>query len=44
MSTKKTATGKNDDPCWKGYERVGSKIKNGKKVPDCVPEKKRKKS
>ena len=44
MSTKKTATSKNDDPCWKGYERVGSKIKNRKKVPDCVPEKKRNKS
>lgn len=44
MSTKKTATGKKDDPFWKGYERAGSKIKNGKKVPDCVPEKKRKKS
>ena len=26
-----------DDPCWKGYEMVGMKDKNGKKVPNCVP-------
>lgn len=25
------------DPCWKGYQMVGSKKKNGKKVPNCVP-------
>ena len=24
------------DPCWKGYEMVGQKDKNGKKVPNCV--------
>ncbi len=24
-------------PCWEGYEMVGFKIKNGKKVPNCVP-------
>jgi len=24
-------------PCWKGYEQVGMKTKNGKKVPNCVP-------
>lgn len=24
------------DPCWKGYEMVGQKEKNGKKVPNCV--------
>ena len=30
--------GKQDDPCWKGYEMVGMKNKNGKKVPNCVPE------
>lgn len=28
---------KSDDPCWKGYEMVGMKDKNGKKVPNCVP-------
>lgn len=26
-----------DDPCWEGYEMVGFKMKNGKKVPNCVP-------
>jgi len=28
------------EPCWKGYEMVGFKMKNGKKVPNCVPIKK----
>lgn len=23
--------------CWKGYEAIGFKKKNGKKVPNCVP-------
>lgn len=23
--------------CWKGYEAVGMKTKQGKKVPNCVP-------
>ena len=26
-----------NDPCWKGYEMVGKKKKNGKEVPNCVP-------
>jgi len=26
-----------DNPCWKGYEMVGKKMKNGKEVPNCVP-------
>ena len=26
-----------DDPCWKDYEMVGMKKKNGKDVPNCVP-------
>lgn len=39
MAAKKKTT--KDDPCWKGYERLGSKEKNGKKVPNCVPEKKK---
>ena len=30
---------KQDDPCWDGYEQVGTKTKQGKKVPNCVPEK-----
>ena len=27
-----------DDPCWDNYKQVGMKTKNGKKVPNCVPE------
>jgi len=30
---------KNDaDPCWEGYTQYGMKEKNGKKVPNCVPD------
>jgi hypothetical protein len=25
-----------DNPCWDGYEMIGFKIKDGKKVPNCV--------
>ena len=28
---------KDKDPCWKGYEMIGKKKKNGKEVPNCVP-------
>jgi hypothetical protein len=28
----------NDDPCWDGYKQVGTKDKDGKEVPNCVPE------
>jgi hypothetical protein len=31
-------TGDLKDACWKGYTAVGMKDKNGKKVPNCVPE------
>ena len=24
-------------PCWKGYEMIGMKKKNGRDVPNCVP-------
>lgn len=27
------------DPCWKGYTKVGMKMKDGRKVPNCVPAK-----
>lgn len=27
----------NNDPCWSGYKQVGSKEKNGRRVPNCVP-------
>ncbi len=33
-----------DDPCWKGYEKIGNKDKTGKSVPNCVPKTKKKKS
>ena len=26
-----------ENPCWKGYEQIGMKMKDGKKVPNCVP-------
>jgi hypothetical protein len=44
MSTKKKSTHESsdkhsDEPCWDGYKMVGMKVKNGKKVPNCVPEK-----
>jgi hypothetical protein len=26
-----------DNPCWKGYHPVGTKEKNGRTVPNCVP-------
>jgi len=35
MEEEKKMKGK--DPCWKGYEMVGTKKKNGKEVPNCVP-------
>ena len=38
-TTKKPAAKKKNDPCWKGYKKLGMKTKNGKKVPDCVPDK-----
>jgi hypothetical protein len=28
---------KGEDPCWKNYQMVGTKKKNGKEVPNCVP-------
>ena len=28
---------KGKDPCWSGYEMIGMKMKNGRKVPNCVP-------
>ena len=26
-----------NDVCWDGYKQVGMKVKNGKRVPNCVP-------
>ena len=25
------------EACWKGYTQYGMKMKNGKKVPNCIP-------
>ena len=35
----KKRTLKNSNPCWDGYKPVGTKKKNGKTVPNCVPKK-----
>ena len=32
MKTTKKSEKKSDDPCWKDYEKVGTKTKNGKKT------------
>lgn len=37
------ATGELKDACWKGYTAVGTKMKGGREVPNCVPVKKKKK-
>jgi len=29
------------NPCWKRYEAYGTKKKNGRTVPNCVPKKKK---
>jgi hypothetical protein len=42
-TTKKKTEKKSEDPCWKNYEQVGTKKKEGKTVPNCVPEKTKKK-
>jgi hypothetical protein len=26
-----------EDSCWEGYEAIGTKILNGREVPNCVP-------
>ena len=39
-SASKTSKASDKDPCWKGYEQVGMKSKDGKQVPNCVPENK----
>lgn len=36
------STGELKKACWEGYTAVGMKMKNGKKVPNCVPKKKKK--
>ena len=38
-ASKKKPAKKAADPCWDGYEQVGTKKKAGKTVPNCVPKK-----
>jgi hypothetical protein len=40
-SVSKRKDGKRGGACWRGYEMIGMKIKNGKTVPNCVPKSKR---
>jgi len=35
---KKSLRNPKDNPCWDGYKPVGTKKKDGKTVPNCVPE------
>jgi len=37
VTSVKEAANKKKDPCWSGYEAFGTKEKNGKKVPNCIP-------
>ena len=27
-----------ESPCWNGYHQCGMKKKNGKEVPNCIPD------
>ena len=38
ISEVKNPTGDLKNACWKGYTAIGTKKKNGKTVPNCVPE------
>ncbi len=35
----KSKAKESNNPCWDGYKKVGMKIKKGKNVPNCVPDK-----
>jgi hypothetical protein len=37
MDEKKPLTEMEKNPCWDGYVAYGTKMKNGKEVPNCVP-------
>ena len=39
----KEAAKKSKNPCWKGYKQIGTKEKNGREVPNCVPIKRKSK-
>jgi hypothetical protein len=34
---KLNSVNEDENPCWKGYQQIGMKTKNGKEVPNCVP-------
>lgn len=36
-------TSKTKNPCWKGYKQIGTKNKNGREVPNCIPIKRKSK-
>ena len=36
---RKAASKQSSDTCWSGYKKEGMKKKEGKTVPNCVPEK-----
>jgi hypothetical protein len=38
FSTENALTSAGKGPCWDGYKQVGTKEKNGKMVPNCVPD------
>lgn len=38
MLTFKEYMTESEDPCWDGYRQLGMKKKNGKEVPNCIPE------
>ena len=38
ISLKEYLQEKAKDPCWTGYKQLGMKQKNGKQVPNCIPE------
>ena len=37
----KKTTEPTEKSCWKGYKKEGTKTKDGKKVNNCVPDKKK---
>jgi hypothetical protein len=39
-TTSEARGNKQANPCWKGYNQVGTKTKGNKTVPNCVPNKK----
>jgi len=38
VSNAKDDAKQDEDPCWKGYKQMGMKEKDGKSVPNCIPD------